>query len=182
MRHSIYAKFILSYILFGLMCILFMNMWSTKRVKEQITYDAAATLYNTGTLILNNYIPADLTAFDEENTSPLDEAAMLNNNMFMNNLNSINREEGNQINSLSNINGMTNKIMRQNFSNQNTYNLGLTALGVIPISSNSFIICGGYDGKEYKPTFKVFVDDATEAVFEESGYGQANHADDSFEM
>ena len=39
-----------------------------------------------------------------------------------------------------------------NFSNQNTYNLGLTALGVIPISSNSFIICGGYDGKEYKKT------------------------------
>lgn len=81
MRHSIYAKFILSYILFGLMCILFMNMWSTKRVKEQITYDAAATLYNTGTLILNNYIPADLTALDEENTSALDEAAMLNNNI-----------------------------------------------------------------------------------------------------
>ena len=82
MRHSIYAKFILSYILFGLMCILFMNMWSTKRVKEQITYDAAATLYNTGTLILNNYIPADLTALDEENTSALDEAAMLNNNII----------------------------------------------------------------------------------------------------
>ena len=31
---------------------------------------------------------------------------------------------------------------------------------------------GTYKDKEYKPTFKVFIDDATEAVFEESGYGQ----------
>ena len=28
--------------------------------------------------------------------------------------------------------------------------MGLTALGVIPISRNIFLICGGYDGKQYK--------------------------------
>ncbi len=80
MRHSIYAKFILSYILFGLICILFMNMWSNKRVKEQITSDTAANLYNDGTFILNNYIPKDLSEINsEEVTARLGEAAMLNN-------------------------------------------------------------------------------------------------------
>ena len=50
----------------------------------------------------------------------------MNNNMLMNNLNYVNNEEGNQINSLSNINGLTNKIMRNNFSNQNSsFNIGM---------------------------------------------------------
>ena len=37
-----------------------------------------------------------------------------------------------------------------NYMNNREYNIGLTDLGVVPISTNIFIICGGYDGKEYK--------------------------------
>ena len=37
-----------------------------------------------------------------------------------------------------------------NFANPNGYYLGLTALGVIPLSKSLFLLCGGYDGKEYK--------------------------------
>ena len=37
-----------------------------------------------------------------------------------------------------------------NYFNNKEYNLSLTALGVIPISKNIFLICGGYDGIEYK--------------------------------
>ena len=36
------------------------------------------------------------------------------------------------------------------FNNNMGYNMKLTALGVIPISKNIFLICGGYDGKVYK--------------------------------
>ena len=37
-----------------------------------------------------------------------------------------------------------------NYNNNRGYHMGLTALGVVPISKNIFLICGGYDGKEYK--------------------------------
>ena len=37
-----------------------------------------------------------------------------------------------------------------NFLNPHRYNLNLTALGVVPISKSIFLICGGFDGKEYK--------------------------------
>ena len=52
MRHSIYTKFILGYILFGLMCILFMNIWSTSKVKSEIIYDKAKDLYNHGNVLV----------------------------------------------------------------------------------------------------------------------------------
>ena len=37
-----------------------------------------------------------------------------------------------------------------NYVNNRGYNTSLTALGIVPISKNIFLICGGYDGKEYK--------------------------------
>ena len=39
-----------------------------------------------------------------------------------------------------------------NYINNRGYNMALTALGVVPISYHTFLICGGYDGKEYKNT------------------------------
>ena len=35
-------------------------------------------------------------------------------------------------------------------NNNKNYDISLTALGVLPISNNTFLICGGYDGKEYR--------------------------------
>ena len=37
-----------------------------------------------------------------------------------------------------------------NYINNNGYNMALIAPGIIPISKNIFLICGGYEGKEYK--------------------------------
>ena len=37
-----------------------------------------------------------------------------------------------------------------NFTNPHGYNLNLTALGIVPINKTIFLICGGYDGREYK--------------------------------
>jgi len=37
-----------------------------------------------------------------------------------------------------------------NFKNSHKYDLSLTAMGVVQIAKNSFLICGGYDGKVYK--------------------------------
>ena len=37
-----------------------------------------------------------------------------------------------------------------NYVNNKDYNMSLTALGVIPIYKNCFLICGGYDGEDYK--------------------------------
>ena len=36
-----------------------------------------------------------------------------------------------------------------NYVNNKGYNMALTALGIVPISKNIFLICGGYDGKKY---------------------------------
>ena len=48
------------------------------------------------------------------------------------------------------VNNFANGWKIINFLNPNRYNLGLTALGVVPISKSIFLICGGYDGREYK--------------------------------
>ena len=34
-----------------------------------------------------------------------------------------------------------------NYINNRGYNIGLTVLGVVPISKNIFLICGGFDEK-----------------------------------
>lgn len=80
MRHSIYTKFILGYILFGLMCILFMNIWSTSKVKSEIIYDKAKDLYNHGNVLVNEYFPDNFSKIpdDYDLRERLREAALLN--------------------------------------------------------------------------------------------------------
>ena len=63
MRHSVYTKFILGYILFGLLSILFINHWSSKRMIEEITYDEAKTMYDQGHIVLNEYFFNDISTF-----------------------------------------------------------------------------------------------------------------------
>ena len=48
------------------------------------------------------------------------------------------------------VNNMAKGWTTINYMNNRGYNMSLTALGVVPISKNIFLICGGYDGKEYK--------------------------------
>ena len=48
------------------------------------------------------------------------------------------------------INNFGNGWKLVNFNNPHGFKLSLTALGVVPISKSIFLICGGYDGSEYK--------------------------------
>ena len=48
------------------------------------------------------------------------------------------------------INNFGNGWKLINFVNPHRYNLYLTACGIVPISKSIFLICGGFDGKEYK--------------------------------
>ena len=48
------------------------------------------------------------------------------------------------------INNFENGWKLINFENPHKYNLYLSAFGVVPISKSIFLICGGFDGKEYK--------------------------------
>lgn len=63
MKHSVYMKFILGYILFGLLCILFINIWSSKRITETLTIDEAKSIYDDGNIMLNQYFNNDLSNF-----------------------------------------------------------------------------------------------------------------------
>lgn len=64
MRHSIYSKFVLGYILFGLLCILFINIWSASQIMDTIISDEADSLYDDGNIILNRYLKNDLITFN----------------------------------------------------------------------------------------------------------------------
>ena len=47
-----------------------------------------------------------------------------------------------------------------NYLNDKGYNLSFGTVGVIPVEKNSFLICGGYDGKEYNSkTYKIDCND-----------------------
>ena len=63
MKHSVYTKFILGYILFGLLCILFINIWSSKQITETLTMDEAKSLYDDGNIMLNQYFNNDFSSF-----------------------------------------------------------------------------------------------------------------------
>jgi hypothetical protein len=60
--------------------------------------------------------------------------------------------KGNYLNDLEyfDINNFGNGWRIINFANPHGFNMSLTALGVVPINKNIFLICGGYDGREYK--------------------------------
>ena len=56
-----------------------------------------------------------------------------------------------------------------NFSNPHGYNLSLTALGIVPITKTVFLICGGFDGREYKNNvYKVDCNNIQYPLVEES--------------
>lgn len=62
MKHSVYYKFLLGYILFGLISILVINMLSTRRVIQTVTADAAQSIYDKGNVILNRYFNNDFSS------------------------------------------------------------------------------------------------------------------------
>lgn len=62
MKHSVYYKFLLGYILFGLISILVINMLSTRRVTQTVTADAAQSIYDKGNVILNRYFNNDFSS------------------------------------------------------------------------------------------------------------------------
>lgn len=62
MKHSVYYKFLLGYILFGLISILVINMLSSRRVTQTVTADAAQSVYDKGNVILNRYFNNDFSS------------------------------------------------------------------------------------------------------------------------
>ena len=81
--------------------------------------------------------------------------------------------KGNYLNDIEyfDINNFGNGWTNINFSNPYGYNLSLTALGVVPITKNIFLICGGFDGKEYKNTvYKIDCSDIQNPLVEESNF------------
>lgn len=62
MKHSVYYKFLLGYILFGLISILVINMLSTRRITQTVTADAAQSIYDKGNVILNRYFNNDFSS------------------------------------------------------------------------------------------------------------------------
>ena len=53
MKHSVYYKFLLAYILFGVLCIYFIHNLSSERVEDDLIYNKATDMYNQGNAILN---------------------------------------------------------------------------------------------------------------------------------
>lgn len=68
MKHTVYYKFVLCYILFGLLCILFINMWTSKETVNTLTSDKASVLYTDGTTIVNNYFKDGYNSIIEAET------------------------------------------------------------------------------------------------------------------
>lgn len=62
MKHSVYSKFILGYILFGLLCILFINIWSSGRILQTLTIEEAKSIYDDGNIMLNQYFNNDFSS------------------------------------------------------------------------------------------------------------------------
>ncbi|MBQ3664599.1 MAG: HAMP domain-containing protein [Lachnospiraceae bacterium] len=61
MKRTIYTKFILGYILFGLLCILFINVWSANHIMEELKDSTIKTLYDDGNIILNQCLRNDFS-------------------------------------------------------------------------------------------------------------------------
>ena len=66
------------------------------------------------------------------------------------------------------INNFENGWTNINFVNEKGFNLSMGAFGVIPVSENDFLICGGYDGKTFKNnTYKINCEDYKNPKVEE---------------
>ena len=61
-----------------------------------------------------------------------------------------------------------------NYINDKGYELSLCAVGVIPVSKNEFLICGGYDGNKYKSkTYKINCNDHENPIIEDININNA---------
>ena len=61
-----------------------------------------------------------------------------------------------------------------NYINDKEYELSLCAVGVIPVSKNEFLICGGYDGNKYKSkTYKINCNDHEHPIIEDININNA---------
>ena len=63
MKHSVYYKFLLGYVLFGLISILVINIFSTNRIRKTILEDKTKTLYDAGNMILHREYKNDFKNF-----------------------------------------------------------------------------------------------------------------------
>lgn len=78
MKHTVYYKLILGYILFGLLCILVINLWTSKETIHTLTSDKASVLYSDGITIVNSYFNDGLgEMIDDKTISLLDTSAEL---------------------------------------------------------------------------------------------------------
>lgn len=78
MKHTIYYKFILGYILFGLLGILIIDMWTSGETLRTLTSDKASVLYSDGITIVNDYFKEGLNDnIPEDIAGNLDTAARL---------------------------------------------------------------------------------------------------------
>ncbi len=78
MKHTVYYKFVLGYILFGLLCILIINMWTSKATIHTLTSDKASVLYSDGNTIVNTYFSEGLgDNIDDKTVTILNTAAEL---------------------------------------------------------------------------------------------------------
>lgn len=81
MKRTVYYKFLLAYILFGLLCLLTINIWSSKNIVKNLTSDKAKSLYDDGNVMLKQYFDNDfsnLTSNPEITRQLRASAAMLN--------------------------------------------------------------------------------------------------------
>jgi hypothetical protein len=81
------------------------------------------------------------------------------------------KAQGNYLNDIEyfDINNFAKGWTVINFVNNRGVNTSLTALGIVPITKNIFLICGGYDGKEYKSNvYKVDCNNHEHPTIEET--------------
>lgn len=63
MKHSVYYKFLLGYVLFGLISILVINIFSSSRIRNTLLEEKTKTLYDAGNLILSREYKNDFKSF-----------------------------------------------------------------------------------------------------------------------
>ena len=82
----------------------------------------------------------------------------------------LDNKKGQYLNNLEylDFNNLNNGWKQIEFGN---LNIQLSAMGVIPINNNQFILCGGFDGKEYKrDVYKVDCSNCNNVIVEKTNF------------
>ena len=81
MRSSVYYKFILGYLLFALLCIIFINTWMTKHTTQELIEKQVSVLVTQKEAILSiiNSENMDISALTSENFQSLDSISNTSN-------------------------------------------------------------------------------------------------------